>query len=702
MLASDVKVMRKGTRSCRECRRRKIKCTWTSEQAAVCRECSEHHRQCSSQGLVDNTSVGKRSNLKIRIGKLESIIERLSKAHPEKALEVMSETDSSPSPSSSSIPSSQPSNAIKQMEPKDLKSPFLDLFDNDVLQRRNTPYAEPETLVKIKFTPETSDREKILSVITDEPNILDVLDVAGDWWIAWEDQYPGAKDLKARLSLRDSVALHLAAEDPVTVASALICIVMSLQQVRVGIDDHNLQLSVSPHRLVEHITIAVDQVILTKEDYINSMMGVQLLILKAKQHADSNQLRKAWLRIRQAITTAQKIDLAKPMPGMPAAEVLGRQRFMGSMFETDRFMSLLLGLPYAMDDRFTDKLATEVIGDHPDIMTRVRALRRITAIASGHVNDRNASSDPESVQATRNIQQSLTVAAASLPLDWWGITSQTTDLKDPMLAHENLMTQLWYYQTQALLQLPFMLKATSDPTLEQSRVTCLDSCRSLISIWSTLRSNPVLSAYTCKCEDFQGLLGAIVLLVGLLQYASKGLEPTGSSFDADMALIEITKETFRYARQQQGGNIAKQGLHVIDTLSSFLEDAGQGRDEPNNASLFVPYFGMISVQAGPVWAMKDTTRQVDASEIGLNSDNELKLPASIPSQEAFLLAPLSQPILVPNALGYENRFSSLENQQYLLSANQLPSPTSDWDALLLGSELQQDWNIMPELTTASI
>ena len=543
----------------------------------------------------------------------------------------------------------------------------------------------PDTSTTIKFDPGLPDREKILSIIADEPNILDVLDVGGDWWIAWEDQYPGARDLKARLTVRDSVSKQLADMDAVTVATGLICIVTSLQQVRVGIDDHNLQLSTSTNRLVERITVAVDQVILSKETYTESMMGVQLLILKAKQHADGNQLRKAWLRIRQAIHTAQKIDLARPLPGMTPAEILGRQRFMGSMFETDRFMSLLLGLPYAMDENFNDKLATEIIGEHPDIIMRVRALRRITAIASGHINDRNASSEPASISATGLIQDTLTRAELSLPVEWWDIASHTTNLTDPMLAHENLMTQLWFYQTQAFLQLPFMLKAASDPSLEWSRVTCLDSCRSLITIFNTLRSNPPLSAYTCKCEDFQGLLGAIVLLIGLLQYASTDQEPTERTFEADIQLIDITKETFRYSRQQQGGNIAKQGLHVLDTLSTFLESHGQDNKEPRKATLFVPYFGTISVEAAPVWRPKKFIVQKDVL-----SNDIVWTHDSVPAHGAA------------NILEPDSGFPEIDQQHYSWSTDD-PSPSKiDWDIILMGPELQQDWNFVPVPMTALI
>ena len=78
-------------------------------------------------------TIGKRSNLKVRVGKLESIIERLSNSHPEKALEVISETDSSSTPSKWSNTTIQNSTKSGQDQPKELKSPLFDLFDNEVV-----------------------------------------------------------------------------------------------------------------------------------------------------------------------------------------------------------------------------------------------------------------------------------------------------------------------------------------------------------------------------------------------------------------------------------------------------------------------------------------------------------------------------------------------------------------------------------------
>jgi hypothetical protein len=107
------------------------------------------------------------------------------------------------------------------------------------------------------------------------------------------------------------------------------------------------------------------------------------------------------------------------------------------------------------------------------------------------------------------------------------------------------------------------------------------------------------------------------LIVGLLHYSSQGIEPIGSSFDQDLELLDVTKRNFEFASMQQSGSIAKQGLHVINTLSTFLED---DLDSPNgteqavkSATLFVPYFGTISVQAGAKIRRPNGTKKAEVA-----------------------------------------------------------------------------------------
>jgi hypothetical protein len=160
----------------------------------------------------------------------------------------------------------------------------------------------------------------------------------------------------------------------------------------------------------------------------------------------------------------------------------------------------------------------------------MRALRRITAIAAGRISDRNANSSLDA-STTLEIQRTLNRAAASLPPEWWEVTAHVEHFSDPQASHEHLLAQLWFYQVTYFLQLPFMMEATTDPIFDPSRTACLQATRQLLMVYNTLRENATLSLYTCKCEDFHGLLASIVLMIGLLQYSSQGIEPIGSSFD---------------------------------------------------------------------------------------------------------------------------------------------------------------------------
>lgn len=568
----------------------------------------------------------------------------------------------------------------------------------------------------------SSDREKLLSTIAQEPHILDVLDAAGTWWLCWQDQFSGFKDLVGARSLRDFVTSYLADDRPIMIACGLCCIAMSLQHLREGIDDMDLQLSTSPKQLMDRYLAAVDQLVLSNGEYVVSVDGLLTCLMRAKIYAESNQLRKAWLHIRKAIHVGQNIDLAGGDPSVPG--FLNRQRFMGSLFETDRFMSLILGLPYAVNDNFNDKLALKVLlCSTADSTTRMRALRRVTAIAAGNVNDRNAASPDDSARITLKIQQSLDTAAFAMPVSWWGVTVHATNFSDPSASHEHLMTQLWYYQVQCFLQLPFMLKAATDSLYEPSRAACLYSVRQLLKIYNTLRQNATLSAYTCRCEDFQGMLGAIILTVGLLQYSSQGLEPTDSSYDQDLELLDATKQVFEYASWQQGGGIAKQGLNILKSLGDFLNDDANSptTDESpgRTATFFVPYFGTISVQSSAALHRRLSSRKTanitnpEAStllygahtETSIGSDQSQATPGSDdspnPDYSSYFWPMVDQtfPISAETMVYPESDGLLLSSPDELTS---FTTASSDWDKLMFGAELDQDWNYGMPTTLATV
>ena len=84
------------------------------------------------------------------------------------------------------------------------------------------------------------------------------------------------------------------------------------------------------------------------------------------------------------------------------------------------------------------------------------------------------------------------------------------------------------------------------------------------------------------------------------------------SIDVDLAVIEDVKDIFRYRMTEQGGGISKQGLTVLDELTSFVyDDEGVGESSTSiehgftdvgmqynkhMKTIMLPYFGTIRVE----------------------------------------------------------------------------------------------------------
>lgn len=76
--------VRKGTRSCQECRQRKVKCEWASDAADICNNCAARSRNCVAQGptsptleTAPPTSRERIRHLEEEVNSLWSVVRRL-------------------------------------------------------------------------------------------------------------------------------------------------------------------------------------------------------------------------------------------------------------------------------------------------------------------------------------------------------------------------------------------------------------------------------------------------------------------------------------------------------------------------------------------------------------------------------------------------------------------------------------------------
>ncbi len=84
--------VRKGTQSCWECKRRKIRCTFASQTDAVCDGCKSRQTRCIGQEYQDDTPppAGHKAD---RLKRMESIIEDLVRQRTSASAEETSQDE---------------------------------------------------------------------------------------------------------------------------------------------------------------------------------------------------------------------------------------------------------------------------------------------------------------------------------------------------------------------------------------------------------------------------------------------------------------------------------------------------------------------------------------------------------------------------------------------------------------------------------
>ena len=675
--------MRKGTRSCRECRRRKIKCNWDSDDALLCNECRKYERSCQAQGAVPDPrfKVAKPArSLSIKVDRFESIVQRLTKLQDDNSKKSIDSFDHL---------QAQLADLDHLDEQARKTSPLYGLFNNSVLSQLEKPCSSSlniSSVISFGDKDGSSNLDKLKSTIAPEANILDVFDLGSDWWVAWRHQAWAMRNFQLT-SLREFVAWKLESTDVVEYSIGLMCIALAMQNQPSQLGDLPY-LTISAHQILSTILTAIDTVTLTS--YLSDHNILLVLLLRSKTHAESNQLRKSWLRIRHALLLS-KSTLADytSSPSLTSTEKAARERFIGSIYDMDAFLSMVLGFPSASDPNFTSTRSEMILSSPPtDMDLSMRALRRCVAIIATAVNARNATTpSPQDTTIASNLQSKLSSYHSSLPTAWWTISYHTSN-PDTQTAYEHLTTQLWYWELQAFTHLPHMLASLSPHT-----TLCLDGARNMLRVFITLRSNPAYTVFVCACEDFQGIVMSSVLLVGLLLQTASGQHSANTTsqhqFQEDLALIAEVKDVFHYRAYEQGGGISRQGLKATDQLESCLYDPNGGVK-----NIVLPYFGLIKIESKARNIIHEDPASTTQADDAFTADSQVVFNPH--DGNAGFYAPLPTPPrsfdTTPDALDqadtYQDGFPEGAND---FDANRFQDPSMNWDQLLFGEELGQDW-----------
>jgi hypothetical protein len=334
----SLKKVRRGTRSCAECRRRKNRCIFNSD-ARVCNGCISRGTSCIPQGVVvekptrsrnqDDTELlaslvnqlilrlDAEATLPVNPATKGRTVEALKDLYSQLLLGPVFETETSLSsnykmnvfaptypitPTATSDANSGYSESVNPMR-KTAPAPLLTMLDNVVLQQEGWVGIQTDgqpSILGYDSMAETG-REVLRSMKKFQPSFEDldtIFSASHTGWGWWERQLSELPVISAERiahkSFSDFVHRSLSSEDPMQVIRGTICLVTGIQQLPTNFDKSQMSLPASLEVLQEHFLVALD-IMLACDTFSSTIEGMECMVILAQFYADLGAPTKTWL-----------------------------------------------------------------------------------------------------------------------------------------------------------------------------------------------------------------------------------------------------------------------------------------------------------------------------------------------------------------------------------------------------------------------
>ncbi|KAK0728106.1 hypothetical protein B0T26DRAFT_767282 [Lasiosphaeria miniovina] len=525
--------IRKGTQSCWECKRRKIRCTFVAAPAeSVCDGCKSRRLKCVSQAFDDEatttaaaeaaaagggttttrTAFGK--DIGTRLGRIETAVHDIAKR-----------TDAV-----------LPSRLGAEEEPRG--------GGNIDAANPPTPSGVRGVLFRVGGGQAKDRHDELCRTLVAAWPKPDELEVVLGFPVSTSVLFHGvictpyanflSKDMPTP---RDMLRLPRSGSHPVLVARALLLLAIFMQGIPrfaredlgAGLGDTALG-SAGYGKTISRLAETANRLVTSNDDLVGSLEGVETIMFESMYHNNAGNLRRAWVTHRRAMVIAQLMGLHRAAAAANAAgssnntlmagrlvvhdsETLDRidpEHMWYRLVISDRYLSLMLGLPQAsLDSPYGSLKALE--GCIP-----MERLERMESIAGGLILQRNSGPNIHDLAATREIDRLLQEAAAQMPAQWW-LTPNVSDIigkgnEENFGETLRIMNQFTHYHLLAQLHLPYLLLQTApgDQKYDYSKMTAVMASREILSRFVAFRGSNAVTAY-CRGIDFLAFIASTIL-----------------------------------------------------------------------------------------------------------------------------------------------------------------------------------------------
>ncbi|KAJ3499209.1 hypothetical protein NLG97_g503 [Lecanicillium saksenae] len=550
------KHMRKGTRSCTECRRRKIRCIFVPGKA-ICVHCELRGCQCIDQRDArteathlcrDGVQSNANTSTSDRSGYRTKVVVGTTRSKPEFSDVANSLQDASVNPPIvSAMGSATP---IPQFD-SSATMPSVSLIDS---------YRE-------------SARKSLLAILPDQEEIISVLTTNRQWWDSFQRKL-GVISFTDGLESLEAFAVRVINSGQVT----------ELATLAVGyersLDDDYSRLPV------------IERLIFSSFDLLCTVKGLECLILLAKTYTDIGKPKRAWLTWRKGLAAAQLLGLHRLRYDTPAMY----QRIWWAIYHGDRFTSLLLGLPHGCNDSMLTKASHRFPGMDKAVHW-ISDLVFDTCIIAGQAIDNNAASDQPSFATAMKLDEQMNSIAASAPCNWW-LMDRDVSLQEHEVDQflDGLIIQFFFLHVRMYLHLPFITTTTPAEQLLVSSKLCFTISERMLQCYTVLR-----------------FTAAVVLLVSRRWRAAYHLI-SPEELASSLALLGEAEAVFQRLYNSTSCNVAGQ---CCSSLRQLLYSTSSERVAvPYFGVAVLSFVGDTPTEAGPKTPVSstmglETARKVD-------------------------------------------------------------------------------------------
>ena len=441
-------------------------------------------------------------------------------------------------------------------------------------------------------------RQSLFRLFPSREEIEAIIKATMDFWIVWQRCFPPPKAERNQNSCESFDIKSMSQRHPTFIACRLLHIAVSIQHLPGDFDWSLLKTDLSAQDLVEDYMLSVSALVTSDDEIVGTLEGLDCLTLQGEVHLNSGKPRRAWLSFRRAMNIAQVMGLnrssTRSAKGSDELLASRKARLWSQIFQSDRYLGLILGFAYGIRDEHceADKVSVEI-----SLTDLEEMYPQKLAVISGLVIDRNQGVNPPTFASTEAIDEKLSSAAKEMPTSWWEIPSQPVENTDDIGAiNRRVIVQIWHYQVEFSLHQPFMLHSASDRRYEYSRLTCLTASREMIKRFVFLRESTGLKCHVCKMIDFQIFSAAVAVLLNLLGLGGGigGLDDQQQTIE-DWTLVGDVIRTFQSTGPKDGDVMASQVLKTLETLVGIGQNDGS---DSRDVRLTIPYFGTIAIERG--------------------------------------------------------------------------------------------------------